>query len=360
MADAKKTAIIERYTDIPLEELKWLWPNRFPLGKFSMIVGVQGMGKSFLSLYMAAQISTGRPWCDCSEKREPGSVILMTTEDDASDTIKPRLAAAGADMSRIVRITGFQKEKGELSDGLFNLTKDVDVLRDAVRQIPDVKLIVIDPISSYLHGLDENKNSEARSFVTPLGMIAADYELAVVGISHLNKNEKLSPEHRILGSTGFGAAARAVWLVQEDKNDIDRKLMLLFKGNLAGKTTGLAYRLTSTQIVTDAGKSIPGCYCSFEKDQIIMTARDVMESQSGGGKKSERKESAKEWLWRYLRDGPRSSQDVFEDGLEAGHSKRTLERVKAEHDVQAIRVQREDGTVEGWDWALPTDEVGDE
>ena len=37
--------------------------------------------------------------------RQPGGVVLLTCEDDLSDTVRPRLDAAGADASRVVHLT---------------------------------------------------------------------------------------------------------------------------------------------------------------------------------------------------------------------------------------------------------------
>jgi len=214
--DIAKTPVITRAKDIKSAPLDWLWQERIPLGKLSILAGVQGKGKSTLALYMAAQVSTGRPWIDTfGQKRDPGSVIVLSTEDDWGDTIKPRLQAAEANLEKVYRIDGFSAQIGNRKFDcvpLSNLTRDFDVLEQAVEQIGDVRLIIVDPISSYMMGKNENKNAEMREFLNPLIAMGGKNKIAILGITHLNKNQDLSPDHRILGSTALAAAARAVWL----------------------------------------------------------------------------------------------------------------------------------------------------
>ncbi|MFQ5463785.1 MAG: AAA family ATPase, partial [Phycisphaerae bacterium] len=97
-----RAPVMLRMVDVSPEPIHWLWPGKIALGKLSMIVGDPGLGKSFLTLDMAARISTGAPWPDSRETPNPaGGVILLSAEDDPGDTIRPRLDAAHADVSRI-------------------------------------------------------------------------------------------------------------------------------------------------------------------------------------------------------------------------------------------------------------------
>lgn len=352
MAEIQKSANVVFLKDVKSETTEWLWPDKIPLGMYSMLVGVQGGTKSFLSLYMAAQISTGRPWADGEGKKQTiGSTIILSTEDSVSKTIKPRLQAAQADMGKIAVIPSFNI--GDKTKGLFNLTKDLDVLWDAVKQIPDLRLIIIDPISAYMEGKDENKNSEVREYLMPLSVMAAEKNIAIVGISHLNKNESASAEHRVIGSTGISATARAMWLIQTDQKDRDRRKMLFFKGNLSPKTTGLAYRITSAPIVTEDGKTGQVGYCLFEKGILLETAKEELAPPQGQNGRPRKQESAGDWLWKYLSDGPKPAADVYRDGKTEGYSERTLQNVKKKDEIQAVKNTLPEGGGY-WEWSLPT------
>jgi hypothetical protein len=87
--------------DVMPEPVEWLWPGRIALGKLTLIAGEAGLGKSQVSIAMAAAVTTGGEW-PCSEGRAPqGHVVILSAEDGAADTVVPRLMAAGADLHRV-------------------------------------------------------------------------------------------------------------------------------------------------------------------------------------------------------------------------------------------------------------------
>ena len=92
--------VLTTLSEIEPEKLKWLWEDKIPMGKVTLLVGDPGIGKSFLTMFMVAQVSTGRPWPDLATVGiEVGSVILLTAEDDLADTVRVRLEAADADLN---------------------------------------------------------------------------------------------------------------------------------------------------------------------------------------------------------------------------------------------------------------------
>ena len=104
-AEHRYEAATRNLADVEPQELEWLWPGRFPLGKVSLLAGDPGLGKSFVTLDIAARVSRGAVWPDDSESAQPvGSVVLFNAEDDIGDTIRPRLDRATADVSKIVAV----------------------------------------------------------------------------------------------------------------------------------------------------------------------------------------------------------------------------------------------------------------
>src|SRR5258708_40244636 len=77
-------------SDIKTEQLHWLWEKRIPRGKLITLDGDPGLGKSLLTLDLAARITTGRPMPDGTPGVK-GSVVLIAPEDPATDPIKPRV-----------------------------------------------------------------------------------------------------------------------------------------------------------------------------------------------------------------------------------------------------------------------------
>lgn len=346
---AEKKPDIKLFKDLKLERLKWLWPNRIPLGKISLLVGDPGIGKSFLSLYIAAQVSTGRPWIDSTRSTKPASVVILTAEDDLADTVGVRLKAAGANLDKIHYIDAIVTP--ESRRGLYNLTKDVDILIKTLQVLPDVKLVIIDPITAYMEGKNENKNAEVREYLNPLTELARVADISILGISHFNKNQMTqAAAYRVLGSIGFTAAVRAVWLVHQDPEDEIKRLFVPLKGNLSKNPTGLSFTFTSTTVPTETGLA-DSAYCSFSSDIVYLTAEQLMAPRE---KKSPKKDAAAEWLQDYLKDGPKFANEIFNVGSQMGFSQRTLERVKSKLAVQSVKSFESDGLTGKWEWSLLT------
>src|SRR5438874_9318625 len=87
------------------EPIRWLWPAFLPRGKLALLDGDPGVGKSLLTIDLAARLSRGAPLPDGSPVERPHVSLLLGAEDDAADTIRPRAEAAGADLDRVITVT---------------------------------------------------------------------------------------------------------------------------------------------------------------------------------------------------------------------------------------------------------------
>lgn len=341
-------AVIVSLDQVKPEPVEWLWPGRVPLGKLTLFAGQPGLGKSFATLDMAARISKGLDWPDrYGTGNQAGSVILLSAEDDPADTLRPRLDAAGADVSRVkvleaVRRRGRNEEMDERKH-TFDLTRDLVALRAALEANKDCRLVVIDPISSYLGSVDSHKNAEVRSVLSPLASIASEYRIAVVAVTHLNKNTNGPAINRAIGSIAFAAAARAVWAFTKDRDDQQRRLMLPVKMNLAADGTGLAYTIAQRD-----GHSVP--VVEWEPEPIESTADDAMASEQSDEAGSALGEAV-DWLQSCLEQGPVAANTVKAAANSDGIRPRTLDRAKARLRVKAGKEGYGPGSP--WVWQLP-------
>jgi hypothetical protein len=53
-----------RLSDLAPEPVGWLWPGRIPSDRLTLIDGDPGLGKSLLTLDLAARLTTARPLPD--------------------------------------------------------------------------------------------------------------------------------------------------------------------------------------------------------------------------------------------------------------------------------------------------------
>jgi putative DNA primase/helicase len=332
-------AVLRCFSEIAPMPLQWLWPGRIPLGKLTLLIGDPGLGKSLLTADIAARVTCGKPFPD-GATCEAGGVILLSAEDDAADTIRPRLDAAGTDVSRvhILEAVRVQLGDGSLTEKTFNIETDIAHLEQALRKHPDVRLVVIDPVSSYLGGTDSHSNAEVRGLLAPLAALAGKLGVAILCVTHLRKSAGAAV-YRAMGSIAFAAAARSVWAVALDPEDTERRLLLEVKQNLSPNCGGLAFRI-------ETQNNVP--HLAWEPGTVALSANDVLAVDGSEGQ-SERKE-AEEWLRDYLADGPAGAREVIAAAGHVGVTKTTLWRAATS---LAIVKRKLGGRGAGWEWSLP-------
>jgi len=341
---AGPTLICRCASEIESEHIEWLWPGRIAVGKQTCIAGDPGTGKSQLSVAIAAAISSGGEW-PCGEGRAPlGNIIIFSAEDGASDTIIPRLIAAGADLNRIHIVDAVGTEAGSRRG--FNLQADLKLLEEKIAEIGDVCLIVIDPISSYLGKTDSHKNAEVRGVLEPIAEMAERTRVAVCSVTHFSKpsgGTGTKALHKFIGSIAFVAAARAAFAVLEDPDDTGRRLFLHAKNNLSEAPQGLAFHLERSIV----GEGIITSRVKWEYEPVAMTANEALAAETG--KSTLAVEEAECFLQALLADGPVPSKQVGAEAQEAGVAKATLRRAKASLGITSYK----DGMDGGWFCALP-------
>ena len=129
--DDKAKAISERMSDVAAQPIKWLWPGRIARGKVTILAGHPGLGKSQVTASWAAQLYGGGCWPDGS-RCEQGSVLMVSGRGSSRrSTIRPRLEAAGADLTRVHILDAIeeQTENCGMIRRAFNLNLTLDCKR---------------------------------------------------------------------------------------------------------------------------------------------------------------------------------------------------------------------------------------
>jgi len=336
----RRAEVISLESVVP-EEIEWLWPNRFPLGMMSLLVGDPGVGKSFFTLYMASMVSTGGIWPDGSQCPH-GSAIILSCEDPIEQVIIPRLKGLNADLSKTKTIpfVRYKDEKGNESIGQFNIITDLLELERALQESPDTKLVIIDPMSAFLGNMDTHKDSNVRSAIAPLVELARRYNVALVGVMHLNKGNSSKAIYKMMGSLAFPAAARTVWGVsptlEGPKNP--RRLLLPVKHNILKNPTTLAFEIKDGQLI-------------FEDKPVNITADEVLAPKSNI--EAPERDRAVEWLKELLSGGQSmSSNEILKLAEEQGINEHTLKKAREKIGIKCFPAFDDDGN-KSWHWRLP-------
>jgi putative DNA primase/helicase len=338
-----------------MEALDWLWPNRFALGKIGLLVGLPDEGKGQLLCYMMAQITrVGGAWPIEEGAAPHGNVLLFTAEDAISDTVAPRLAAAGADRDRVHII---KMVRGDTKDRMFSLATDLELLKQKILEIGDVRLVLLDPISAYLGvgKIDTFRNADVRAVLAPLVELAEELAVAIVAVMHFNKKIDITNALlRISDSLAFAAVARHVYGVIDDAEN-ERKLLVRAKNNVAVKCRNqtLAFHFDVREVGTDKrnNKPIIAPFIVFEDAYVDVSAMEAM-AAAANNKSPTMRDSAKKFLFDILSNGPVLRSEVEEAAEANGIAERTLFRAKADLKVVAIKSRTKGGP---WLWQLPDD-----
>jgi hypothetical protein len=307
---------------VTAQAVSWLWPQRIPLGKLLILDGDPDLGKSLIALDLCARLSTGRAFPDGQPGPGPSNSLVLSAEDNAADTIVPRLHRLGADVQRVFV---WQREADD-EDWPWRFPAHVDRLADALRRT-DARLAVIDPIMAFL---DDSVfcagDQSVRRALAPLMQLAEKHRCSLLMHRHLTKKGGGRALYRGLGSIAFVAACRVAMLVARDPQTPDRCVLAQVRGSLTGPQPSLAYRLTAADgelpLVEWLGVS------PVSADALLTGAALVEPSQH---------DQAATFLQEFLAGGPRTAREIWDAAVKEKHCKRTLRRAK---DTLGIRTRR--------------------
>jgi len=334
-------------SEITPTPVEWLWPGKIAIGKQTMLAGEAGLGKSQVTISIVAAITKGGV-LPCGKSNAPlGSVIILSAEDSAADTLVPRLMAASADLERVCIISAVGGKDGN-GRRAFNLQADLALLEAKIAELKEVRLVVIDPISSYLGPkVDSHVNAAVRGVLEPIGEMADRMRVAILSVTHPPKGANTAAINRFIGSIAFVAAARAAFMVTRDADNQDRRLFLPVKNNLAPLGDGLAFWLEQ-RIVGEPGDGIVASSVTWESEPVTITADQALAATDGNSEQHSARHEAEDFLRENLKE-PAKAKDMEEHARAVGISQRTLARARKKLSV----IAEKDGMEGGWKWRLP-------
>jgi hypothetical protein len=226
-------------------KVRWLtgWDGLVPLAMLSILVGMQGDGKTMLTCKMTAD-----------ETRHGRRVVIATTEDEIDSVLRPRLEAAGANLD-LVSFTVLKNPDGD--DGALLLPDHGGILVDAIeREQPS--LFILDPMEAFLGvSIDSWKSPDIRRALAPISIAAERTGCAAIVVGYINRGASTAFLSRIAESMAFSRAARSALLLWPDPEDPEgdqgcQRILALGKTNLAPRRTlSRCYRIDTVVLPAD-------------------------------------------------------------------------------------------------------------
>ena len=323
-----ESKLLTLFSEVQSRPVQWLWRPYIPVGKVTLLQGDPNDGKSTMMMNIVAELSKGGAMPDGTALGRPQKIIYQCSEDDAADTIKPRLEACGADCRNIAFI-----DKGVYS----GLTIDDERLREAIIEFKP-RLVVIDPIQAYVENdSDLMSASKARRLMRRTGIWASMYDCAIVVIGHMNKSGSQKDLYRGLGSIDLVASARSVLQVERRKDDTAVRIVHHVKSSAVPSGPDFSFELRP-----DTG---------FRWLEVGATPN--AEEESVVDLPSNKHELAAYLITRALKSGPVDSADIRKIMAEHRIGEKTMNDAKNALGIKPYRKMRR------WYWVMPESKEDD-
>ena len=337
-------AVYRKMSEIEPKPVNWLWEDYIAKGTSTLITGEPDLGKSQITLSLTAVVTTGGIWPLGDKRCKEGDVILLSAEDSPEHTIRTRLEANGANLGKVHLLDGIRTSDSNSDCNLFNLKSNLNELESMINEIKEVSMIVVDPLSAYLAGVDAYKNTEVRSKLTPLSILAEKYDIAIVGVEHPPKSSNGRAMNQVGGSIAFVAASRSAYLVSKDPEDEERRLFLKIKNNLSNYSGGISFTVESHKLPNgiEISKVVWG-------DEPVKITADEVLAYYNQTEFQYKKELHAKWLQEELADGPKKVTDVLEEAKNQGISQKQLRTLREKIGIESNKT----GFKGGWEISSP-------
>ena len=122
-----------------------------------------------------------------------------------------------------------------------------------------------------------------------------------------------------MGSLAFVALARTAWMIVNDSENPNGRLLLPIKNNISADTSGLAYTIESTLAAAPT--------IHWSKDAVKLPADARFAGACSIGRPDDERQRAIQWLQNYLSSGPKPTTEIKRAAEAHGFSYGTLLRL---------------------------------
>lgn len=332
---------------------KWLWQDRIPLGVVTIFAGRGGEGKSTFALHIGAEAIKGALPGDLH--RKPTSFAIISHEDDWGTVMKPRLLAAGADVTAVFKVSIKSTIDEITAETIPALPLDINLIRQAIVET-GAKIILIDPITSTLSG-DLHKVADVRRALDPLAALAQELEVAIIALMHFNKGTGNTSD-KLSGSHAFRDMSRSVLLFATD-DETGQRVVSVDKSNYSEERgSSFAFNIVSVEVATDDGDITRVGAIEYLGD-TDMNVSDIINRSTGPDDEHDDRNAAQAFILDYLKGKPEleaTASEVLKAGRLAGFDDKELKNARQRSRGPRIE-SRKSGFGSGWVWVIGTEEL---
>ncbi|MBD3676301.1 MAG: AAA family ATPase [Planctomycetaceae bacterium] len=330
---------------VPLDDLNasppdWLWPQRIPRGKLTLLTGQGGDGKSIVAADLIARVTTGADWPDGSENKA-ANAFLLSPEHGLRDIVLPRLRTAGVNLTLTQLISTVAGESQESKP--FQFPAHGPLLEEIVRSRKRPGLLLIDSLSEFLD-LPSDPTARQRHLqevLFDLETLADTHDVAVICVETVRPGGIVPLPHKNQWRADYDPTFKAVWGVARDPRDRQRRLLLPIRHHLGDDRLGFQF-----SIVPDAD-GIAAVEWG-EPDDSITFAEAIGRVRLGRSVWSfSQTAQAESWLRQYLAAGEKKSVEIFSDARKAGFTQHPVRDA-----LNRVARKFKQGQRGPWSWRL--------
>ncbi len=376
----------------------WLWPDRIPLGKLTLIAGYPSSGKTSIALDIAARVSRGAAAPDQPDALFPyAPVVLALLNGNPRSDVLPVLRLFGADLDRIYLADllspthpidhypddppndddGYEDDFDDEDDDDVEYLFDDDGNEITVPHRRPVGVRALPPVRW------KSPSDPASDFTAPwpslnkvMRRLANLIEAGSAALLIVDQVEDLASMHRARVTTVLGmlkaiaarSGAAVVALAHNPAPNYPRAVTamqnrlaqasVVFTTALMGPG-GRRFLVPLRPAMSDDAPAMPfvlppaeAFTVAWRKPVFPAHMKALAAPRPNDGAKTR---AAQTFITRALADGPRPAAEIEREAAMLGIARRTLARAQAFCGVRSTRVSSSGGPngAGAWHWSLP-------
>lgn len=306
------------------QQIQWVMAPYFPQGMLVVISGDPSAGKTWIAMWLCAQVT-----------QQGGYVLYFTHENPLEEILIPRFMSLGGDLSHFKHIHGIETEEGGQVQSVS--LQDIECIRQHQKDWHKATVIGIDPVQSFFGPkVMMNNASDTRPILDGFGKLAKSEGFCGLLTRHCAKNQQGKAIYRGMGTIDITGAARSELLVWEGPN---KQMMMAHVKPLTVRGKTKTYKIEEAKVEYDgelyeAGKFSWGEDSGLSAEDLIEQEATAKEERAEERKRENKLKRAETFLKAKLQDGPVLVDELKREAADIDISFRTLERAKSNLQIE--------------------------